>query len=83
MKDSELRTMAKDRVEFREHLLVYIVVNIVLIAINMWFTPGFWWFLLVLLFWGIGLVFHCREAYCGTREAKIEKEYRKLKTSKK
>lgn len=83
MKDSQVREIAKNRVEFREHLYVYIVVNIGLFTINMWLTPVFMWSLFVLFFWGIGLVFHYREAYYGTMETKIEREYQKLKTTKK
>ena len=83
MKDSDIKIMAKNRVEFREHLMVYIVINIFLWALNLWLTPVFLWVLFVTFFWGIGLVFHYREAYTGPREAKIEREYQKLKASKK
>lgn len=79
MKDEHLREMAKKRVEFRDHLAVYVVVNIVLIGINMWTVPQFWWFLFPLIFWGIGLFFHWREAYSGTEQVRIEKEYQMLK----
>jgi hypothetical protein len=83
MKDSELREMAKSRVEFREHLSIYIIVNAFLVVINLWFSPQFFWFPLVILFWGIGLVAHFREAYSGTRGARIEREYQKLRARKK
>ena len=81
MKDSEIRKIAKTRVEFREHVYAYILVNIFLFVINMWFSPGFWWFTFVLFFWGIGLVFHYNEAYYGGRDTKIENEYQKLLTA--
>ncbi len=80
MKDEHLRRMAKRRVEFRDHLLVYIIVNAILIGINMWTVPQFWWFLFPLVFWGIGVAFHWREAYHGDEEARVEREYRKLKS---
>ena len=82
MKDSDIRRMAKNRVEFRDHIYVYIVVNLVLFAINLWFTPGFYWFLFVAFFWGIGLIFHFKEAYFGDSEVRIEREYQKLKATK-
>ncbi|MBZ9570815.1 2TM domain-containing protein [Methanobrevibacter sp. TMH8] len=53
---------AKKRLEdvkgFYTNLISYIIVNIFLFIINMIFTPGFWWFLFPLVFWGIGVVFH-------------------------
>ena len=79
MKDEQLREMAKKRVEFRDHLVVYVVVNIILIGINMWTVPQFWWFLFPLVFWGIGVFFHWRDAYHGTNEMRIEREYQMLK----
>jgi hypothetical protein len=79
MKDSELRELAKARVEFREHLWIYVLVNVFMIIINLWFSPMFFWFPFVLIFWGIGLLAHFREAYMGTKTAQIDKEFRKLK----
>jgi len=53
---------AKKRVEelkgFYGHLIAYIVVNVFLAIVNLLTTPGFWWFLFVTFFWGIGLVAH-------------------------
>jgi hypothetical protein len=83
MKDEDIRKMAKARVEFRDHLFVYAIVNIILAVINLWSSPGFWWFPIVLFFWGIGLVFHYRDAYHDTESARIEKEYQKLKARQK
>ena len=82
MKDEELRKTAKNRVEFRDHALVYLIVNAILIVINVMFSPEFYWFIIVLLFWGIGLLFHYREAYHGTEDMRIEREYQKLKKRK-
>jgi uncharacterized membrane protein YdbT with pleckstrin-like domain len=79
MEDSHLREIARKRVEFREHLYIYIIVNAFLIAINLYFSPVFLWSLFVVLFWGIGLVSHYREAYHGTREQAVEKEFKRLK----
>ena len=79
MKDAEIRELAKARVEFREHLWIYVIINAFLIVINLWFSPMFYWFPFVLFFWGIGLVAHYREAYMGTRTSQIDKEFKKLK----
>lgn len=43
---------------FYAHLFMYIIVNIVLLVINLIFTPRFLWFLFPLLGWGIGLLAH-------------------------
>ena len=79
MKDDQLRRMAKNRVEFRDHLYIFLVINGFLAAMNLWWTPSFLWSLFVTFFWGIGLFFHYREAYYGTSDVAVEKEYQKLK----
>lgn len=62
VKKDEAYERAKKRVEeikgFYAHLIVFIIVNAVLIAINLLVTPGFLWFLIPLCGWGIGLFFH-------------------------
>ncbi|MBI5680001.1 MAG: 2TM domain-containing protein [Methanobacterium sp.] len=40
------------------HLISFIVVNVFLAVLNFFTTPGFWWFLFVTFFWGIGLFVH-------------------------
>ncbi len=79
MRDEEIRQIAKKRVEFKDHILIYVVINLFLIIINLWFSPMFYWFPFVLFFWGIGLVFHWRDAYMDTEEGRVEKEFQKLK----
>jgi hypothetical protein len=83
MKDDELRKIAKNRVEFRDHLTIYILINIGLFLINHFTSPGFYWVIFVVVFWGIGLAFHYREAYHGTDAQRIEREYQKLKKDRK
>lgn len=41
---------------FYRNLVSYIIVNIFLFLINLFFSPGVWWFLFVLAIWGIFLV---------------------------
>lgn len=60
--DDESYKRAKKRLEdvkgFYTNLISYIIINIFLFIINIVFTPGFWWFLFPLVFWGIGVIFH-------------------------
>lgn len=37
------------------HAFVYVLVNALLIAVNLLYTPGHYWFLYPLLGWGLGL----------------------------
>ena len=43
---------------FRIHLAAYVLVNALLIAINLIFTPNTLWFYWPLLGWGIGILAH-------------------------
>jgi len=79
MTDEDLRRIAKKRVEFRDHLIVYIIVNAFLFTINMLTVPQFWWFLFPLIFWGIGVAFHWREAYSGDEQTRVEREFQRMK----
>ena len=79
MKDDRLKEMAKTRVEFRDHIVIYIIVNAFLTVINVWTSPGFLWVLFPIVFWGIGVFFHWREAYHGSQQTRIEREYRKIR----
>jgi 2TM domain-containing protein len=58
---------AKKRVEevkgFYRNLIVYIVINIFLVIINLIFSPEFLWVLFIIVFWGIGLIFHFLEVF--------------------
>lgn len=74
---------AKKRVEelrgFYGHLIAFIVVNVFLAIINFIFTPSFWWFLFVTLFWGIGLVSHALSIFMKRGVLSKEWEERKIK----
>lgn len=43
---------------FVVHALLYVLVNTVLVVINLAWAPGFLWFFLSLIGWGIGLTIH-------------------------
>lgn len=73
-----VRRLRKQR-EFRQHLTAYVVVNALFITI--WAMTGppndswFPWFLIPLIGWGIGIIFHAMDAYGHEiTEADIERE---------
>lgn len=74
---------AKRRVEelkgFYGHLISYIIVNVFLAIINFLTTPGFWWFLFIAFFWGIGLVAHGSSVFMKRGLFSKEWEERKIK----
>lgn len=55
---SRAKRMAAVRFAFYIHLVVYVFVNLMLIAINLATTPWYFWFMWPLLGWGIGLLAH-------------------------
>lgn len=77
LSDEEIVKIAKARVAFKMHALVYVIVNVLFVAI--WWltsstkTPGFvdgddyFWPVWPMLGWGIGLVFHGVGAYGASR----------------
>ena len=54
---------AKAKVEFRIHLITYIVINTILAVINLTLTPESIWFKWPLLGWSIGIIFHAVSIY--------------------
>ena len=83
VKDSELRLMAKKRVEFKTHLAVYVIINIFLIALNLITSPTSYWFPWVTGIWGFGVVLHGIDTYLINTESMEEREYQKLKAKQK
>lgn len=57
--DKELIELAKKRVErkkkFYKHLNTYLVMTIFFVLLNMFTSPGRWWFIFPVLGWGIGI----------------------------
>lgn len=49
---------AKAKVEFRIHLINYMVIITLLAIINLTLTPEYIWFKWPLLGWGIGIILH-------------------------
>ena len=88
---SDLRSRAEHRVDnkikFYRNLKAYIIVNALLIIINWYFTPQFWWVAFPLFFWGIGVLKDFIIAFIflykwdseSYRERKIQEEMSKLR----
>ena len=76
------------KIGFYIHLAVYVVVNIVLVAINLTHSPQYLWFLWPLFGWGIGVFFHAAGVFVfrpgsGIKERMVEREAEKLMSGKK
>jgi len=57
----------RKRRDFGSHLLAYVLVNLFLNGIWWATTPGgFYWPIIPMLGWGIGLVFHAWDVYVGS-----------------
>ena len=78
--DAQLHELARKRVEFRTHLLVYFVINASLWVI--WYLTGshYPWPLWPMMGWGVGVVFHYLFDYRRSRFLSEEEEYEKLKS---
>jgi len=89
MSDDEIRELATHRVRrrrgFYSHLVAYVLVNLMLVAIWYFTGRGYFWPGWVMLFWGIGLVFNGVAVFAkgdiGSERAAIEKEIEKIKKS--
>jgi hypothetical protein len=78
--DSQLRELARKRVEFRVHLVVYCVTNAALWTIWFFTGQGYLWPVWPMAGWGIGLAFHYMFEYHPASFLSEEEEYKKLKT---
>jgi hypothetical protein len=85
MRDEELRELAVRRLrkkkDFTAHVVTYVIVNSVLVAI--WAVTGahYFWPIIPMLGWGIGLFFHAWDVY-GERqitEERVEREIERLR----
>lgn len=86
--DEALWEIAKKRVGFKKHLVIYLLVNALLWII--WFFDGYKnvrsintstlpWPLWSMIGWGIGLALNYIGAYVSPRTNAVEIEYKKLK----
>jgi len=79
-------SIVAEKIGFLRHLIIYVVVNAVLFAINMVTSSGFLWFLIPLGGWGIVLLAHFLSVFTFRgdrferwRKRQIEKEMEKLR----
>jgi len=79
LSDRQLHQLARKRVEFRSHLIVYIVINSCLWII--WYATGgnYPWPVWPLVGWGVGLFFHYVFDYRASSLFSEQDEYEKLK----
>jgi hypothetical protein len=74
------RQRAGAKLGFYIHLTVYVLVNSLLLAINLRFSPGRLWFFWPLCGWGVGVIFHGTSVFLGRAllqrmtEHELEKE---------
>jgi len=77
--DNQLHQLAKKRVEFRRHLIVFFVINSMLWII--WYLTGgtYMWPLWPMAGWGVGVIFHYLFDYRTSNMFSEEEEFKKLK----
>jgi len=72
------------RVKFKEHLAIFLIINIIIWILNIWinFSANLhsYWAAILTIGWGIGLSLHFTKTYFYDEDAAIKKEYKKLKT---
>ena len=87
MVNENLRETAKKRVNakigFYVHLFVSIAVNILLVVLNLKYSPQYQWFYWPLFGWGIGIIFHAMGVFVfpsgsAIKEHMIEREAKKM-----
>ena len=80
LREQALRSLKKKR-DFRSHVVVYVLVNALLIAIWAVTGAGFFWPVFPLLGWGIAVAFNAWDVY-GRRpisEEEIQREQERLR----
>jgi cell division protein FtsW (lipid II flippase) len=78
-KEQEARQYVQSLKGFYQHLMSYIVINIVLIIINLVVDPHNLWFYWVLIFWGIGVLFQAVRTFGPGRKFDKSWEDKKVK----
>jgi hypothetical protein len=85
MSDQELRAEAtrrvKERHEFPTHLIAYVVINAMLIAVWALTGAGFFWPGFVLGGWGVGVLMHAWTVYFQrpVTAAEVERELERMR----
>ena len=85
VKDPELWKLAQKRAGFKQHAILYVIMNIFFWLLWYFTKQGYSgdnnipWPVWATLGWGIGLFFQYRAAYVYPKSNSAEKEYYKLK----
>ena len=78
---SEAENRVDAKIEFQENLYKYLIVNVILAIISMYFLQSFWLLFIVMFFWGIDVLDKFFKAYSLKngyyREKMINKELSK------
>jgi hypothetical protein len=77
--DEQLREIAHKRIDFRRHLVVYIIIIGALWVIWAFTGQHYPWPMWPMIGWGIGLVFHYIFDYRSARMFSEEREFERLK----
>jgi len=81
--DQELEARARKRVEelkgFYSHAMIYLLVNLGLMALNLLTSPNYFWFVWPMLGWGIGLAVHAFSVFGAGRFSGRDWEERKVR----
>jgi hypothetical protein len=74
------RKRVKKKKEFYKHMGSFIMVNIFLFLLNIFTSPGHFWFIYPLLGWGMGLMGHYFEVFGfpGMRGEEVDWEQREM-----
>ncbi len=56
--EEDAMAYVRDIKGFYQHLAQYLVVNLVLVLLNLWYTPDNFWAIWPILGWGLGVAFH-------------------------
>ena len=63
LKYKEAKKRVKRKKDFYEHLTTYIIISIFLVALNMFTSPGRWWFHWPVLGWGMAVLFNYLDVF--------------------
>ena len=75
-------TRLRAKREFTAHLLAYVMVNTILIAVWAMTGAGFFWPIFPLMGWGIGIAFHAWDTFGRPpTEERIHREMERLRRS--
>lgn len=77
--DTQLHELARKRVDFRSHLIVYFVTNAAFWIIWFFTGQGYMWPIWPMAGWGMGVLFHYLFDYRSSSFLSEEEEYKRLK----